>query len=139
MRRPIGATSSGALRVRSSALSSSDEEPQCRASLIFSSFRQSLGSVDRRLPSCLIAGAVMACATPPMNVYPLVWVGLIALFLLLDDGPLPARPPLRDMARGGLRGLLFGLGTNLVALRFVSTVVTRFAALPGTWGLWGSS
>jgi apolipoprotein N-acyltransferase len=98
--------------------------------LIFSSFRQSLGSVDRRLPSCLIAGAVMACATPPMNVYPLVWVGLIALFLLLDDGPLPARPPLRDMARGGLRGLLFGLGTNLVALRFVSTVVTRFAALP---------
>ena len=72
----------------------------------------------------------MACATPPMNVYPLVWVGLVAFFLLLDDGPLPARAPLRDIARGGLRGLVFGLGTNLVALRFVSTVVTRFAALP---------
>jgi apolipoprotein N-acyltransferase len=84
----------------------------------------------RRLLTCLVAGAVMACATPPMDVYPLVWVGLIAFFLLLDDGPLPARPPLRDIARGGLRGLAFGLGTNLVALRFVSTVVTRFAALP---------
>jgi apolipoprotein N-acyltransferase len=98
--------------------------------LIFSWFCQSLGNVNRRLLYCLIAGAVMACATPPMNVYPLVWVGLIAFFLLLDDGPLPARPPLRDMARGGLRGLIFGLGTNLVALRFVSVVVTRFAALP---------
>jgi apolipoprotein N-acyltransferase len=98
--------------------------------LIFSSFCQSLGAMYRRLLSCLVSGAVMACATPPMNAYPLVWVGLIAFFLLLDDGPLPARPPLRDVARGGLRGLLFGLGTNLVALRFVSTVVTRFAALP---------
>ncbi len=98
--------------------------------MIFSSFCQSLGSVNRRLLSCLVSGAVMACATPPMNVYPLVWIGLIAFFLLLDDGPLPERPPLQDIARGGLRGLVFGLGTNLVALRFVSSVVTRFAAVP---------
>ena len=69
-----------------------------------------------------------------MDVYPLAWVGLVAFFLLLDDGPLPARPPLRDLARGGLRGLVFGLGTNLVALRFVSAVVTRFAPVPSFVG-----
>jgi apolipoprotein N-acyltransferase len=90
--------------------------------------------VTRRLLYCLVSGAVMACSTPPMNVYPMVWVGLTAFFLLLDDGPLPARPPWRDVARGGLRGLIFGLGTNLVALRFVSAVVTRFAPLPSFVG-----
>jgi apolipoprotein N-acyltransferase len=84
----------------------------------------------RRLLACLVSGVVLACATPPMDVYPLVWVGLVAFFLLLDDGPPPARPPLRDVLRGGLRGLVFGIGINLVSLRFVSVVVTRFAALP---------
>ncbi len=88
----------------------------------------------RRLLYCLVSGALMACATPPMDVYPLAWVGLVAFFLLLDDGPLPAHPPLRDIARGGLRGLVFGLGTNLVALRFVSAVVTRFAPVPSFVG-----
>jgi apolipoprotein N-acyltransferase len=72
-----------------------------------------------------------------MNVYPMAWVGLVAFFLLLDDGPLPARPPVRDIARAGLRGWIFGLGTNLVALRFVSAVVTRFAPLPSFAGPMG--
>jgi apolipoprotein N-acyltransferase len=90
--------------------------------------------VLRRLLYCLLSGALLACSTPPMNVYPMAWVGLVALFLLLDDGPLPARPAMRDVARGSLRGLVFGLGTNLVALRFVSVVITRFAPLPSFVG-----
>jgi apolipoprotein N-acyltransferase len=65
-----------------------------------------------------------------MNVHPMAWAGLAAFFLLLQDGPLKVRSPWRDAARGGLRGLVFGLGTNLVALRFVSAVITRFAPLP---------
>jgi apolipoprotein N-acyltransferase len=87
-----------------------------------------------RLGLCLACGALMACATPPMNLYPMAWLGLVGFFLLLEDPGPPARSALRDVARGGLRGLVFGVGTNLVALRFVSDVVGRFAALPHSVG-----
>jgi len=76
----------------------------------------------------------MACATPPMNVYPMAWAGMVALYLLLDDGPLPDKPALRDGLRGVLRVFVFAVGTNLVALRFASVVVTRFATLPSFFG-----
>jgi apolipoprotein N-acyltransferase len=76
----------------------------------------------------------MACATPPMNVYPMAWLGMVALYWLLDDGPLPGKPKLRDGLRGLLRVFVFAVGTNLVALRFASVVVTRFATLPSFVG-----
>jgi apolipoprotein N-acyltransferase len=76
----------------------------------------------------------MACATPPMNLYPMAWVGMVTLYLLIDDGPLPDKLALRDAARGLLRVFVFAVGTNLVALRFASVVVTRFAALPSFVG-----
>jgi apolipoprotein N-acyltransferase len=80
----------------------------------------------------------MACATPPMNVYPLAWVGLVGFYLLLrrDERGVGSgvRETLRDATRGALFGLVFGIGTNLVALRFVSAVVTRFAEVPGFVG-----
>jgi apolipoprotein N-acyltransferase len=83
-----------------------------------------------RLAACVASGALMACATPPMNLYPMAWVGMVALYWLLDDGPLPEKPKVRDALRGVLRVFVFAVGTNLVALRFASEVVTRFAALP---------
>ncbi len=88
-----------------------------------------------KLVACLVGGALMACATPPMNVYPMAWLGLVGFFLLLEDGAgAEARPALRDAARAGLMGLVFGIGTNLVALRFVSAVISRFASLPSFVG-----
>ncbi|MGO9835333.1 MAG: apolipoprotein N-acyltransferase [Polyangiaceae bacterium] len=87
-----------------------------------------------RLAACGASGALMACATPPMNVYPMAWLGMVALYFLLDDGPLPAKPKVRDGLRGVLRVFVFAVGTNLVALRFASVVVTRFATLPSFVG-----
>jgi len=87
-----------------------------------------------RLAACGASGALMACATPPMNVYPMAWLGMVALYGLLDDGPLPDRPKLRDGLRGVLRVVVFAVGTNLVALRFAAAVVTRFATLPSFVG-----
>ena len=92
-----------------------------------------------RVALCVVFGALMACATPPMNVYPMAWVGLVlfALMLELESGE-PVRPGRwrRWSApwRGGLRGLAFGFGTNLVALRFVAPVVLRFSSLPSFTG-----
>src|SRR5580704_13261605 len=87
-----------------------------------------------RLAACVASGALMACATPPMNLYPMAWVGMVLLYWLLDDGPLPAKPKVRDGLRGVLRVFVFAVGTNLVALRFASAVVTRFASLPAFVG-----
>jgi apolipoprotein N-acyltransferase len=95
-----------------------------------------------RLLACLLSGALMACATPPMNVYPMAWVGLVALSLMIEDDAGQADPPRRrsdgpswtSLLSGGWRGFVFGFGTNLVALRFISPVVTRFASLPSFTG-----
>ncbi|HLK39554.1 MAG TPA: apolipoprotein N-acyltransferase [Polyangiaceae bacterium] len=85
----------------------------------------------RRYGVCLVAGALMACATPPMNVYPLAWIGMIPFAWLLARASRPPAAPgvLRSALRAGSMGLVFAFGTNLVALRFAATVVTRFAHL----------
>jgi apolipoprotein N-acyltransferase len=91
----------------------------------------------RRLLAYLVSGALMACATPPMNVYPMAWLGLVAFFVLLrrdfsgaPDAGGGGRRALREVGRASLFGLVFGIGTNLVALRFISAVVTNFAQVP---------
>jgi apolipoprotein N-acyltransferase len=89
-----------------------------------------------RLVACAMCGALMATATPPMNVYPMAWLGMVPLAWMLDD--LPARASnaskLRLAMRGGLHGFVFGLGTNIVALRFIAPVVARFTPLPAWTG-----
>ena len=86
------------------------------------------------LAACLAGGAVGGLSTPPWDLVPLVWVGLCILaYLLGEEGPL-ASPP-RPLLAGALRGLVFGAGTNLVALRFVVPVVSRFTPLPAWVGL----
>jgi apolipoprotein N-acyltransferase len=88
------------------------------------------------LAACLVAGALMACATPPMNVYPMAWLGMVGIAWLLDD-PADAPQPKarwRRWFRGGLRGFVFAVGTNLVALRFIAGVITRFTGLPSFTG-----
>lgn len=86
------------------------------------------------LAVCFASGAMMALATPPWDLVPFPWLGLAVLAYLLDeDGPPASR--FRSWTAGGLRGLVFGAGTNLVALRFVIPVVTRFTPLPWAAGL----
>jgi apolipoprotein N-acyltransferase len=97
----------------------------------------SLSFLDSRIGrtlAFLACGALMACSTPPMNVYPLAWVGLVGFYLLLRRDERPVEPGVRaglqNAGRGALFGLVFGIGTNLVALRFVSATVTQFAQVP---------
>jgi apolipoprotein N-acyltransferase len=77
---------------------------------------------------------MMALSTPPWDLVPFPWLGLALLaHLLAEDEPPTSR--LRSWTAGALRGLLFGAGTNLVALRFVVPVVERFTPLPWSAGL----
>ena len=76
----------------------------------------------------------MALSTPPWDLVAFPWLGLAVLETLLgEEGPPASR--FRAVLAGALRGLLFGAGTNLVALRFVVPVVTRFTPLPWSAGL----
>jgi apolipoprotein N-acyltransferase len=85
----------------------------------------------------LLAGALLASgAAPPLDLVPALWLGMAALAWLLDRDP--RWPPFASRTRVGLtgarRGLAFGVGANLVALRFVPGVVARFTPLPWAVG-----
>lgn len=91
-----------------------------------------------RAAFAIASGIVFASATPPLDFIPGILLGLLGLALTwrrpfslepVDDGA-RASPIRRALRRGAWSGWLFGLATNVVALRFVPEVVTRFANLP---------
>ncbi|MBS2014709.1 MAG: apolipoprotein N-acyltransferase [Deltaproteobacteria bacterium] len=77
-----------------------------------------------RAIAALVGGAVFATTSPPIDVHAGVLVGMVVLAaaLLHEDRP--------RMRYGAWLGWLFGLGANLVALRFVPPVILRFTPLP---------
>ena len=94
----------------------------------------------RQCALALLAGALLACgASPPLDLAPALWLGMAALAGLLHLDP--AWPPFASRARvaltGARRGLAFGIGANLVALRFIPAVVARFTPLPWAVGALG--
>ena len=94
----------------------------------------------RKCAWALLAGIVLALgASPPLDLVPALWVGMAALAWLLDDDPQwPAfASPARVALTGARRGLAFGVGANVVALRFVPEVVARFTPLPWAAGALG--
>jgi apolipoprotein N-acyltransferase len=91
-----------------------------------------LSRAPMRVALCMAAGASMALATPPMDVYPMAWLGLLAFAWMLasEDERSKERAKLSAVLRLSTFGLVFGIGTNLVALRFIPPVVERFTPLP---------
>jgi apolipoprotein N-acyltransferase len=88
------------------------------------------------LVASLGAGVVFALAAPPTNLYVALWVGMAGLAFALDE-PVelpPAAGRVRRALVGSARGLAFGVGANVVALRFVPDVVARFTPLPWAAG-----
>jgi apolipoprotein N-acyltransferase len=88
-----------------------------------------------RLTASLGAGAFFALAAPESNLYPTLWLGMAALAALLEEPRQPAvgSTRVRRLLQGSGRGLAFGIGANVVALRFVPDVIQRFTPLP--WAL----
>lgn len=73
------------------------------------------------------SGLGFACAAPPTSAPLAVFGGLAGLALAL---PPPGAASTRARARAAVAvGLAFGTGANLVALRFVPEVITRFTSL----------
>jgi apolipoprotein N-acyltransferase len=74
-----------------------------------------------------------------MDLYPALWVGMAALAWQLSAPP--QWPAFASHGRvaltGARRGLAFGIGANLVALRFIPAVVVRFTPLPYAVGALG--
>jgi apolipoprotein N-acyltransferase len=93
----------------------------------------------RRLALAALSGGLLALASPPMDLYPALWVGMAALAWQLSAPP--RWPAFASNARvaltGARRGLAFGIGANLVALRFIPMVVARFTPLPHAVGVVG--
>jgi apolipoprotein N-acyltransferase len=85
------------------------------------------------------AGSVLALGSPPFDLIPALWIGMVGLAWLLSDDPAwPAfASPARMSLTGAARGLAFGFGANLVALRFIPSVVSRFTPLPWAAGCLG--
>jgi apolipoprotein N-acyltransferase len=100
-----------------------------------------------RYALALLAGMALGLGTPPVDAYPALWLGMVAFAWLLDGPPAPTRAPsgrpsglasrVRLLLTGAMRGLAFGVGANLVVIRFVPAVVERFTSLPGVAGLLG--
>ncbi|MDB4942454.1 MAG: Apolipoprotein N-acyltransferase [Labilithrix sp.] len=70
----------------------------------------------------LVSGVVFATTSPPFDLHAGVLLGLAGFAFALNGAP-RYRP-------GLLVGLAFGLGANLLALRFVPAVITSFTPLP---------
>ncbi len=86
------------------------------------------GAVGRLKPPppvaiALASGLLFALAAPPVNAIAALWVGMAGLAYALGF----ERP---GRLSGGLRGLAFGFGANVVAFRFVAVTIERFTELP---------
>jgi apolipoprotein N-acyltransferase len=94
-----------------------------------------------RYAIALVAGMGLGLAAPPVDAYAALWLSMIAFAWVLDAPPAPLGrsrvPRLRRALTGGLRGLAFGVGANLVVLRFLYEVVIRFTSLPRSAGVLG--
>ena len=78
----------------------------------------------RRALLALGSGVIFAASTPPIDLHAGILIGL-AGFALAFEGDESVRT-----RSGALYGWCFGIGANLVALRFVPEVVLRYTPLP---------
>jgi apolipoprotein N-acyltransferase len=73
---------------------------------------------------------VFAASTPPVDFRSGILVGLIGFALALEPIPHALHEESTRARAGAAYGFCFGLGANLVALRFVPEVILRFTPLP---------
>lgn len=89
-----------------------------------------------RLAPAFGAGVVFAASAPPLDLAGGIFVGLVGFALTLDGAGSGGAGGAGVGLRGaGGRGFAFGVGANLVALRFVPEVIHRFTSLPTIAGV----
>ncbi len=78
------------------------------------------------------SGCVFALAASPTSFYLGLWLGMAGLAYVLEEKPRDPEPGAKKqfLERPSVHGAAFGLAANLVAFRFVPTVVTSFTPLP---------
>lgn len=76
------------------------------------------------------SGFVFAGSASPIDLHAGILVGLCGLALALEPDLHAGRDASARTRAGALHGACFGLGANLVALRFVPEVIVRFTPLP---------
>ena len=76
------------------------------------------------------SGVVFAGSASPIDFHAGILVGLCAFALALEPGLHGPDDVATRTRAGALLGACFGLGANLVALRFVPEVIVRFTPLP---------
>src|SRR5690606_32287571 len=79
----------------------------------------------RRALAAFGGGGVAALATPPTDLFPLMFVGLALLAWAIDDAARSGR----SLWRGLGLGLLWGTAGQLIGMRFVPSVITLFTDL----------
>ena len=78
----------------------------------------------------LASGIVFAGSASPIDFHAGILLGLCGFAVALEPGLHPDGDAASRTRAGALRGACFGLGANLVALRFVPEVIVRFTPLP---------
>jgi apolipoprotein N-acyltransferase len=76
------------------------------------------------------SGVVFAGSASPIDLHAGILIGLAGFALALEPGLHGDDDASARTRRGALHGACFGLGANLVALRFVPEVIVRFTPLP---------
>ncbi|HWL84907.1 MAG TPA: apolipoprotein N-acyltransferase, partial [Polyangiaceae bacterium] len=98
-------------------------------------FRSIEGVRGARFVLALLSGVAFASVSPPFDFVSALWVGMAGLAYLLEASTQRPARLVRRLAEGGARGMAFGVGANLVALRFVPDTITRFTPLPWAAGM----
>ena len=88
-----------------------------------------MNGVRARALAALASGVVFAASTPPTNLHAGILVGLVGFALALENAG--------RMRVAAACGWFFGIGANLVALRFVPEVVMRYTPL-GAIAAWAA-
>ena len=90
-------------------------------------------SSRKRKALAFASGLVFAATSPPIDITVCVILGLVLFALALGEEAASAKE--RWLRRALSHGFLFGLGSNLLALRFVPDVIARFTPLPWIAGV----
>lgn len=83
-----------------------------------------------RLIIALLLGAASVLAYAPTGWFPLVWLTLGGLYILLDERAHESRGSVKDALAGGLLGASFGFGLFITGVSWIYVSLSVFGGMP---------